>query len=79
VAAASHSRLQNSTQRTLHVEPAPHWAWAWSPRTKVQSARPEQETLAFRPVVSAQWLVDSHSAVHALPQVPTQVVDEGQD
>jgi len=45
----------------------------------VQLARSEQETLAFRPVVSAQWLADSHSAEHAFPQLPTHVVDDEQD
>lgn len=36
----------------------------------------EQETLALRPVVSAQWLFDSHWAEHDVPQLPTHVVEE---
>ena len=41
----------------------------------MQLAPSEQATLALRPVVSAQWLFDSHWAEHDEPQLPTQVVE----
>jgi hypothetical protein len=54
VAVPSHSSEQYSTQRTLQVEPALHWARLWSPRMNVQLPPCEQATLLFRPVMSAQ-------------------------
>lgn len=74
-AVASHSSEQYSTQRMLHVDPALHSARPWSPRTNVQLLPSEQARLAFRPVISAQWLIDSHSAAQDEPQLPTHVME----
>jgi hypothetical protein len=42
----------------------------------VQLPPSEQATLPLLPVVSAQWLFDSHWAEHDVPQLPTHVMDE---